>query len=492
MKIKIIVLVLLICVVCPQALVYASSGGSSGSFGDSDLPSWCSDLSKYNGYYRYTVNSDFDYLLKLVVGTSADSTYISTAFRFFSKDKGIDFTADNVLFFDYYYTSSSGKSSHFYYYFIPDDDTIEKEDLFYYVKVPAGSGVSYTGSVYSKSLKKNINGTFYRGQTAYDSNVDKAYVNIYYGCYGPESVPYGGDFSIESNIACYMTSNSVDDVYSGNIQPDNLEDLLPKRYGVLEVPQNIQFTGSKSYGFTTNKEHIFDDDDIKITWTQTDPNYKLWSTEILIYGNMGVKWWYELFSSYERVYDLFLYSEEFSTSKLSFTIDIEKMIYKNPIWLSKVYEILDSSSGLYDDSCFGVSLMIRNKYFDGEYTYYSNWVELYFDDEGMAGGVSNEECGSNTEYDYDDPVNGDEDVDFTQQKPIGPVNPDSPYQGGSINPSTDFSILDFLHNGFGLAGEGGVIDMFRELFSFIPAPVWTLILTGISILISIALLKAVL
>lgn len=474
---------------------------------DYQKPDWCSFVSRYNGYYRFTVNEDLEYLFDTASGTAADSTYIASAFEYFTINENalhassegssgsniysqIDFTADNVVFFDYYYTTSSGYNGHQYYYFVPEDKNISKNDLFYYVSPPKSSGSSFSGSVWSKTTQRTVKGTYYRGQASYDKNVENAYLYIYYDCAGPSNIPYGGTFDIESDIACYMTSDSLENVLNGNVNPDNAEDLLPKRYGVLEVPQNISSSGGIPSGWTSVLQNIFGDDDITIKWTQTDPNYTKWTTEILIYGDMGVKWIYEIFSDTKRVDDLFLYSEEFPTSKLKFTIDMDKMIMHNPIWQLKIAEILESSSGGFYHNCYGFSLFIRNKYSDGTYTYYSNWVELIFDDEGMAGGVNND--GSNTEYDYDDPINGDIDVDFTQNKPTGNVNPDSPYQGDKINPSTDFSITDFLSNGFGLAGDGGVVDMFRGIFSFIPAPIWTLILTGISVLIAIALLKAVL
>lgn len=353
--------------------------------------------------------------------------------------------------------------------------------LFSFRLVKDGEVAFATGSNYE--VRTNIDLNNYIVQKINSCNISYN-PDVDYSC----SVKlYMGDYS-EYSPSVEAVRNAI---FEGEVPPLNEADFLPKRYGVLEVPQNISYEGTGTYGFGINKEQFSSADDIKITWKQTDPNYKLWSTEVLIYGDMGVKWLYEVFGNFDRVDDLFLYSDEFSTSKLSFTVDMKKMIFKNPIWLNKVYDILDSDSGLYSDKCYGFSLMIRNKYFDGEYTYYSNWVELSFDDEGMHGGVSNEEAGSNIEYVYDDPVKGDEGTDFTQNKPTGAVNPDSPYQGDKINPSTDFSISDFLNNGFGLAGDGGLVDMFRELFSFIPAPVWTLILTGLSILIAIALLKAV-
>lgn len=401
------------------------------------------------------------------------------------------------------YNSSSeeGYQINEYYVFVPDEETQTNIDagceiLIFPVSMRGldGKNQFLSSFCYIKDNKIVVaTGRFYQvkntNETRYEAHeIDTINLAYYEGRTYKSSVKmYVDDYSSYATIADLRNS-----ILSGELPPVNEEDFLPKRYGVLEVPQNIRFTGKKSYGITNNKENLFDADNIKITWTQSDPNYKLWSTEILIYGDMGVKWLVELFSSYEKVDDIFLYSSEFPTSELSFTIDVDKMIKENPIWLNKVREILDSSSDLYSDKIYGISLMIRNKYFDGEYTYYSNWVELYFNDEGMVGGVSNEESGSNTEYNYDDPVKGDEGTDFTQHKPSGSINPDSPYQGDKINPSTDFSITDFVTNGFGLAGEGGVVDMFKDLFSFIPDPVWTLILTGISVLIAIALLKAVL
>ena len=97
------------------------------------------------------------------------------------------------------------------------------------------------------------------------------------------------------------------------------------------------------------------------------------------------------------------------------------------------------------------------------------------------------------EYDYDDKIHGDENVDYTYKPPNGNNSSDSSYTGSSVNGDTSISDLaNALTNGFGLAGENGMIDMFSDMFGFIPAPVWTLILTGISVLIAIALLKAVL
>lgn len=481
----------LFCVIIPQIVVFASNdyfGITNGKDGVYTVNSSGSLIFDEYGFYEiYCQNVEFmkAYILERL-------------------NKG---SCDNVVYVGYHRVCDLGKAAR-YLFFVPDDSSIPLSDIIACPKSGTFSNGNYM-EFYNKKTGLVISGSIRSFNNSADVIAGNEQICMGYNS-NPVFCTVGGDYFINcpkelllSNIKIYGYDNNIklsalqcseilNNAISGALKEDNENNFLPERYGVLEVPQNIRFTGGKSYGFTANKEHVFDDGNINITWTQTDPNYKLWSTEILIYGDMGVKWPFELFAEYKKVNDLFLYSDEFSTSKLKFTIDMDKMVYDNPIWISKAYEMLDSTVDLYDDSCFCVTLMIRNKYYDEGIIYYSNWVELRFDDEGMHGGVSNEETGTNTEYDYDDPINGDRDVDFTQQKPSGSVNPDSPYQGGSINPSADFSISDFIHNGFGLAGEGGLIDMFKELFSFIPAPVWTLILTGLSVLIAIALLKAVL
>lgn len=456
---------------------------------DYQKPDWCSYVSRYNGYYRYTVNDDLKYVFYNGEGTAADSAYISSAFEYFSINENalhestegssgsniysqIDFSADNVIFFDYYAVTSAGYNRHEFYYFIPDDKNISKEDLFYFVSAPKGSGSSSAGSVWSKSAKKIVSGTFYRGQASYDSNVEKAYVYVYYNCAGPSSIPYEGTFDIESDIACYMTSNSIDDVYTGNIQPDNAEDLSPKRYGVLEPPQDLKFID----------KGLFSDNETRFSWTQNDENYKLWDTEIMVHGDIGYKLTIDIFGAFDYTGSLLLKTDVINTSKLNYKFVLTELVQEaRPIYQPIIAEKYgDKGTHVQIQYCV---VSFRNKYYDGQFTYYSNWVKVYIDEDGDYA----------VEYEYDDPVNGDKDVDYSHDPPDSNVSPDSPYQGGSINSDVTFSGLsEFISDGFGLAGENGIIDMFSDLFSFIPVSIWTLILTGLSVLIAIALLKAVL
>lgn len=508
MKNKIIVLVLLICIMCPQIVVYASShGGSSGSFGDNEHSGWYG----YSGNLTngidgiYSVNSSGD-LNFYEISYYNSYCYDIEFMKAYILEKSNHGECENFVYVGYKGTNDLGNTSRFVF-FVPDDVDLPLSDIIVCPKADTFNQGNYM-EFYDRNSGNVIKGSLFSfgnsaievsGNAQITMNYERGnYVNFF---------TFASNYFIncpvemlESNVKIYgygsdsqLTSSQCRDILNnaitGELKADNEDDFLPKRYGVLEVPQNIRSTGGIPSGWKSVLQNIFGDDNITIKWTQTDPNYTNWTTEILIYGDMGVKWIYEVFSDTKRVDNLFLYSENFSTNKLKFTIDMDKMIMNNPIWQTKIVEILDSSSGGFYHNCYGLSLFIRNKYSDGIYNYYSNWVELKFDDEGMSGGVNND--GSNTEYDYDDPVKGDEGTDFTQNKPTGSVNPDSPYQGDKINPSTDFSISDFLNNGFGLAGDGGLVDMFRELFSFIPVPVWTLILTGLSILIAIALLKAV-
>lgn len=496
MKNKLFVLILLICVMCFQIVSYAF---------EFQKPSWCSSAGRYNGYYKYIVSDDLKEIVKSSIGTSSDSSYISSAFDCFVADenrlyesaensslgnniyKQVDFSAENVLYFDYYSVDENGNNRHSFYYFIPDNKTLNKDDLFYYVSPPKGPASSNTGNVYSKSTKTSVSGTFYRGYVSYDSNVDECSVCVQYDCFGPSNIPYNGTFEIESDIACYMTSSSIDDVYSGSVQPDNLEDFLPKRYGVLEAPRDLKFRNSRV------KEFLKGDVNVSFTWKQTDENYKNWNTEILVYADVKYRTNILIFGDWHYTGSVFIFDDVVPTKNLKYSFNQIEAYIDCPA----VDEIIQKDLGhtSVQSSIEEMEIMIRNRYVDDQYVYYSNWVKLTISSEGVFYDDDDYSNGSITaeEFDYDDPVIGDSDVDFSTTKPTGTINPDSPYQGDVLGGDLDEkSLIDNIANGFGLSGEGGVLDLFSDFFNFIPAPIWTLILAGVSTLIAIALLKAVL
>lgn len=514
MRNKLFVLILLICVMCFQIVSYAF---------EFQKPSWCSSAGRYNGYYEYIVSDDLKEIVKSSIGTSSDSSYISSAFDCFVADenrlyesaensslgnniyKQVDFSAENVLYFDYYSVNENGNNRHSFYYFIPDNKTLNKDDLFYYVSPPKGPASSNTGNVYSKSTKTSVSGTFYRGYVSYDSNVDECSVCVQYDCFGPSNIPYNGTFEIESDIACYMTSSSIDDVYSGSVQPDNLEDILPKKYGVLEVPQDFQFHYDGDGGSYEKNGML---NDISFTWTQTDENYEKWTTEFLFYCSVRYRGPFSWLSKW-KVSDVFLYDDgSVSTKNLKYKINhVYTKAIESEAFLSLVYNDLETDSP-QTNGFSSFSVFARNKYTDGDCTYYSNWIQVDLVGTLDADGIPMIDTANSSQSDvrpgeldhtiveigYENAIDGDSGQDFSESPPSGPVNENSVYDG-SVNPVVNDSkwgsLSTSITDGFGLAGEGGVIDMFSDLFSFIPEPIWALILLGLTVLISIALLKAV-
>ena len=123
---------------------------------------------------------------------------------------------------------------------------------------------------------------------------------------------------------------------------------------------------------------------------------------------------------------------------------------------------------------------IRNSYYDGDIQHYSNWVYVEIDTE--TDNVSIVELAGNTD---DTPGTSTPGKDVT-----GSVVEDSIYDGSIQNAaSSSGDILNYVSNGFGFTGEGGIIDMIAEGFSFIPGDFWTVFLAGIGIMVMIAVFK---
>lgn len=300
---------------------------------------------------------------------------------------------------------------------------------------------------------------------------------------GIRLVPYYENYVYNSTVKMYVDDySSYEDIanlqasiLNGEIHATNEYDFLPKRYGVIEPPQDLKLT-------YTGK--IVNTSDAKFTWTQSDERYRSWTTEIMIHGNVGYKLTVDLFGDFNKTGTLLLKTDTVPTSNFLYKMNFVDLLNEcRPIYQSIVVDKYGDWLGTHVQ-LMEVSISFRNRYSDGQYTYYSNWVKVFADED-------HNNC--TVEYEYNDDVYGDENFDYSHDSPIGNVKPDSPYQGVDIITDISFDGLSgFISDGFGLAGENGIIDMFSDMFSFIPSPVWTLILAGISVLIAIALLKAVL
>lgn len=384
---------------------------------------------------------------------------------------------------DGYYIEEIYSSGHMdLLFYVPDDAALElmnsgyelvvlpvssRNDnfLFGFRLVKNGEVAFATGSNYMVRTNRNLNDYVVQ-------KLDSCFISyapdVNYTC----SVKlYIGDYS-EYSPSVEAVRNAI---FGGEVPPLNEFEFLPKRYGVIEPPQNLKLT-------YTGK--IVNNTDVKFTWTQNDERYKSWTTEIMIHGNVGYKLTVDLFGDFNETGTLLLKTDTVPTSNFLYKMNFVDLLDEcRPVYRSIVEDKYGDWLGTHVQ-LMECSISFRNRYSDGQYTYYSNWVKVY----------SNEDHENVTvEYEYNDDKNGDENVDYTHDSPIGNVAPDSPYQGVDIIDDVSLGGLSgFISNGFGLAGENGIIDMFSDMFSFIPSSVWALILTGISVLIAIALLKAVL
>lgn len=460
MKKRIFILVMLVCMLFCQ-VVYAIDGDRPLN---GDKPAWISSWT-YNSKYDYTIVYD-EYKEPSIEKCKQLCYY---------------FYGDIYCSFEYYQIVGDTMRCNYYGY-VPDAETRVDLDAGCELMLLPTSFQFVDGKKHSLSslcyVKDNkivkATGEF----VDVHSQSDGSFVVTYDT--GIRLVPYYENYVYTSTVKMYVDDySSYEDIanlqasiLNGEIHATNEDDFLPKRYGVIEPPQNLQFVDK---GF-------FSDNKTSFSWTQTDERYRSWDTEIMIHVNLGYKLTIDLFGSFDETGTLLLCTDTIKTSTFRYSVVLVDLIQKN----RHVYQNIIAEK--YGDKGTHVQLKnctfsFRNRYSDGQYTYYSNWVKVYIDeDEDYA-----------IEYDYDDKIHGDENVDYTYKPPNGNNSSDSSYTGSSVNGDTSISDLaNALTNGFGLAGENGMIDMFSDMFGFIPTPVWTLILTGISVLIAIALLKAVL
>ena len=313
---------------------------------------------------------------------------------------------------------------------------------------------------------------------------DEGYVNSDSCIFFPRKY-YSNLEVLETNVKVYMQTFDTDEelsayhaqIVNGEVNADNEADFLPAQYGVLEPPVNLSFYGDGILAAT----------DAKFSWKQTDENYKKWTTEVLVYGNVGYKLTVDFFGSFKETGDVLLKSFTVPTKNLSFNINFLEVLEEGShAYYQKIVDDLGDWLGSHT-TLLSNSIYVRNKYSDGTYTYYSNWVKVFIDDEGNTA----------TEYEYDDKVFGDSGQDFSQEQPgqsdNTSIKQDSEYNGNDVmNGSELDSLGDVISDGFGLLGDGGIVDMMSDFFSFIPGPIWTLILTGIGLIITIAVIKAAL
>ena len=250
----------------------------------------------------------------------------------------------------------------------------------------------------------------------------------------------------------------------------------------LEVPKNlkaVQIAGDKSWFDISGKVEV---PQFSFQWEQTDPTYKDWTTEIYMYSDFKYRYatLYFIMGDWHYVDDFYMFEDTVQTYKLcwngstkKFATACGKMEENYPTSVGGEYEI--------DKATF----YFRNRYYDDGVRHYSNWVVVEYDWETGETISSHIEIeGSEVDIDSDGKV----------AKPSGTIVEDSQYNGVDYDgleqrESTD--IVGFIEDGFGFLGNGGVIDLISEVFSFIPSAIWGVFIAGISLFVLVAIVKVV-
>lgn len=273
------------------------------------------------------------------------------------------------------------------------------------------------------------------------------------------------DSEIETNLPYFDSKESAENYFNTG---DTSGMLNADKYSAydssIEVPQNLKIT------FSGNK--LFNDDgsvnqsDFKFEWSQSeDIDISDYKTEIYVQPTIAKM----------NIIDVFKrdYSDSYLTDRLlMFDCNTDYNNSQSYKWDDFYKLILDDFGRHWDTSqpvgiepfYFWARNVVGNRYGD--------WVKVKVTKNNIVTS-GNGITGSGTVTKGYDQINGD----------TGTTKSDSSYgKTYHVDPDTKsvFSIIDYIKNGFGLLGDDGLIALFKETFSFLPASVWTCIIAMIA------------
>lgn len=272
--------------------------------------------------------------------------------------------------------------------------------------------------------------------------------------------------SLDSAKAYYETGDT-----SGLLNGDKVSSYDPS----LEVPQDFKIT------FSGNK--LFRDDgsvnqsDFQFEWFQSDDiDLQDYRTEIYVQATIAQM----------NIIDVFKkdYSKTYLTDKLLLVDCTTDYSNNQSVKWDDFYKVINEDFGTHWDTSQPVGVepfffWIRNIKGNS----YSDWVKVKVTKNNIVTS-GNELTGSGTV------TKGYEQIDGSS----GEIKTDSSYgKTYHVDPDTKSvsSIIDYIKNGFGLLGDDGLIALFKETFSFLPAPVWTCIISMIAATCIIVIWKVV-
>lgn len=386
-------------------------------------------------------------------------------------------------YFIYNYTAKDRSGEFYDFTTITVVDDSFKGQLFAYRddnSTPVGGNIYFMSFCDDKIITGAEAGVYVRNATYY--NINGSQLNSASGLGGGYDMKYLGsdimkNFNIsDTNIPLFDSKESAENYFntgdtSGLLNGDKVSSYDPG----LEVPQDFKIT------FSGNK--LFRDDgsvnqsDFQFEWSQSDDiDLQDYRTEIYVQATIAQM----------NIIDVFKkdYSKTYLTDKLLLVDCTTDYSNSQSVKWDDFYKVINEDFGTHWDTSQPVGVepfffWIRNIKGNS----YSDWVKVKVTKNNIVTS-GNELTGSGTV------TKGYEQIDGSS----GEIKTDSSYgKTYHVDPDTKSvsSIIDYIKNGFGLLGDDGLIALFKETFSFLPAPVWTCIISMIAVTCIIVIWKVV-
>lgn len=386
-------------------------------------------------------------------------------------------------YFIYTYTAKDRSGEFYDFTTITVVDDSFKGKLFAYRddnSTPVSGNIYFMSFCDDKIITGSEAGVYVRNATYY--NINGSQLNSSTGLGGGYNMKYLGsdlmkNFNIsDTNIPLFDSKESAENYFntgdtSGLLNSDKVSSYDPS----LEVPQDFKIT------FSGNK--LFRDDgsvnqsDFQFEWFQSDDiDLQDYRTEIYVQATIAQM----------NIIDVFKkdYSKTYLTDKLLLVDCTTDYSNNQSVKWDDFYKVINEDFGTHWDTSQPVGVepfyfWIRNIKGNS----YSDWVKVKVTKNNIVTS-GNELTGSGTV------TKGYEQIDGSS----GETKTDSKYgKTYHVDPDTKSvsSIIDYIKNGFGLLGDDGLIALFKETFSFLPAPVWTCIISMIAATCIIVIWKVV-
>lgn len=288
-------------------------------------------------------------------------------------------------------------------------------------------------------------------------------------------------FNFDTNIPWFDSKESAENYFNtGDTSGLLNSDSLPKFYDpTIETPKDFQINFSTSKIF--DDKGFFNECDFQFTWKQSeDTDVNGYQTEIYIQATHCKVSITNLFGSADsREQKL---GDKLLISSASTSYDNKASIKWNDLvaYLNKDGANLFGASNAGGVCCtYPIYFWVRNV----KGNTYGDWIKVTVTpDNVVVDGNDYLGTGKGTvSHGYELVDGSGNGVQKENQYGQG-YHVDIPYT------STN-SIIDYIKSGFGLLGDNGLIAFFKDMFSFLPDPVWTIIFTMVGVCAIIMIIK---